>query len=341
MKLAFAPRPVLPPIVVDLGPQVTRAELQYVLDACNEVVADGVCLPKGDASLEEPRAIAIAKRTASVIEIEVQLMDSQQPPLLRTLRFTREDPARERWRSVGLAIATLVGEGQRAEEEAVQAAREAEAPASATEPAQAPPEPSPAPPVVAAAPSPAPPVVAESPPQAARDQDEVIAQHGVFLGVGAFGGSALDDGSGRLGASLRGGWLSRSGILLLGSASYSLRAGSDDALDVTWLAFEAGVGYSVSLSNQLSLGLSVQAGVEQLRFEASAGGVESSTSVLNPVLTLGVDGGWQPWDAFGFWVALDAHSIGRKSELFVADTLVASTLPVQVTGLLGIRWRFQ
>lgn len=327
----------MPPIVVDLGPQVTRAELQYVLDACNEVVAEGVCLPQGEISLDQPRAVALVKRRAQWVEIEVRLSDGEQPPLLRTLRFTREDPPRERWRSVGLAIATLVGEGQRAEQ-AEQAAREAEAPVSAPEPAEAEPAASAPPPVVTQpAPRPPPPVVA---PPAARAEDEVLAQHGVFIGVGVFGGAALDDGTGRLGASLRGGWLSRSGILLLGSASYSLRAVSDDTLDVTWLAFEAGVGYQFTLSNELSLGLSVQAGIEQLRFEASAGGVESSTSVRNPVLTLGVDGGWQPWHAFGFWLALDAHSIGRKSELFVADTLVVSTLPVQVTGLLGIRWRF-
>lgn len=171
------------------------------------------------------------------------------------------------------------------------------------------------------------------------DDDEVVPQNGVFIGIGVLGGPALDDGSGRVGASLRGGWVSHAGLMLLGSASYSMRAASSNTIDVAWLSFEAGVGYRFWLSDELSLGLSAQAGLQSLRFEASARSVVRAESVLNPVATLGVDGWWLPWPGFGLWLALDAHSIGRKSELFVADTLAVSTLPVDVTGLLGIGWR--
>jgi hypothetical protein len=291
---------------------------------------------------------AVARRAAREIEIEVRL-GAEQPALVRTLRFTREDPPRERWRSVGLAIATLVGEGQRAEAEEGQAAPAAETPESAAEPAapEPPPSPSPAEPGASrpAAPEPAPgpppaaPVVAEHRPEAARERAAVLPQNGVFIGVGVFGGPALDDGSARIGACLRGSWVSRAGIELLGSASYSQRALSDDGLDVSWLTIEAGIGYRFWWSDEFSLGLSLQAGMQRLRFEASARNVERSSSVLNPVAALGADGWWLPWPGFGFWLGLDAHSIGRKSQLFVGDTLVGSTLPVDITGLLGVGLR--
>jgi hypothetical protein len=317
---------VLPPIVVDLGPDVSATELQYVLDACNEVVPEGACLPEGEAGPDEPRARALARpedRAARVVEIEVRLTGAEQP-LVRTLRFTPEDPPRERWRSVGMAIATLVGEGQRAEE-AEQAAREAEAIAVA--PAASPPPAEPA--QVASEPTPV--IEDESAPAVPLD--------GVFIGVGVFGGPALDDGSGRIGASLRGSWASRAGLMLLGSASYSVRAQSGDSYTVSWLSFEAGVGYRFWLTDELSAGVSVQIGVQQLWFEASEGGQVSSSAVYDPSATLGLDGWWLPWPAFGFWLALEAHSIGRQTELFVGGTRVVSTLPVDFTGLLGIGWR--
>lgn len=330
---------MLPPIVVDLGPNVAAAEIQYVLEACNDVISGSECVAEGSQSLvDTPRALAIARnvdRRGRAVRIEVRLMSSEQPPLVRTLRFTPEDPARDRWRSVGLAIATLVGEGQRAEE-AEQAAREA------SEPEPAAPEPAPPPP---RPPPPAPP----PPPSEPREvtvviEDErvpVVPLDGVYLGAGVFGGPALDDGSGRIGVSVRGGWASPAGFSLLGSASYSVRATSGDEFTVSWLSFEAGAGYRLWLTDSFTAGVNLQAGVQQLRFEATDEGAVSSTSVVNPLLTLGVDGWWLPWQDFAFWLALDAHTIFRKSELFVADTLSARTQAVDFTGLVGVGWRFR
>jgi hypothetical protein len=65
----------------------------------------------------------------------------------------------------------------------------------------------------------------------------------------------------------------------------------------------------------------------------------SATSAYNPLASVGVDGWWLAWPGFGFWLAIDAQTIGRQSKLFVADTLVVSTFPVDVTGLLGVGWQ--
>jgi hypothetical protein len=343
---------VLPPIVVDLGPNVAPAEVQYVLDACNEVVAEGECVAEGAQGLiEAPRALAIARNTdrrGRAVRIEVRLTDAEQRPLVRTLRFTPEDPARERWRSVGLAIATLVGEGQRAEdaEQAARAAGEPEPPA-APEPATAEPPAAEPPAERSAEPAPArPPPAATSEPRAARvvvddEREPVVPLDGIYLGLGVFGGPALDDGSARVGVSLRGGWASPAGFSLLGSASYSVRAASGDAFSVSWLSFSAGVGYRLWLTDSFTAAVNAQAGVQQLRFEATDGGSISDASVVNPLVSLGVDGWWLPWEHFGFWLALEGHTIFRKSELFVGDTRSATTQPVDFTGLLGVGWRIR
>lgn len=334
---------MFPPIVVDLGPNLAPAEVQYVLDACNEVVAEGECVAEGTQGLlDAPRAIAIARnadRRGRAVRIEVRLTAAEERSLVRTLRFTPEDPARERWRSVGLAIATLVGEGQRAEE-AEQAAREASEPAPPAEPEPEPPAAKP--PLPPPPPPPAPP----SEPRAATvmvedEREPVVPLDGIYIGLGVFAGPALDDGSGRVGVSLRGGWASPAGFSLLGSASYSVRATSGDEFSVSWLSFSAGVGYRLWLTDSFTAAINAQAGVQQLRFEATEGGELNDTSVVNPLVSLGVDGWWLPWQHFGFWIALDGHTIFRRSELFVGDTLSASTQAVDFTGLLGVGWRIR
>jgi hypothetical protein len=161
---------MLPPVIVDLGADVGARDARVILAACNDAITNGVCLPTGSPEGERPRAIAVvraADRRVLLVRIEVRLdpeSDGEGPPgeddaarsgatelpIIREIRFVPRDPLRERWRSVGLAIATLVGEGERRarEEEAEERAPETPAPAApalpapalATEPERAPPE---------------------------------------------------------------------------------------------------------------------------------------------------------------------------------------------------------
>jgi hypothetical protein len=127
---------MLAPVILDLPPDVSARVAQVVLDACNDAIADGVCLPRGTAGDESPRALAVARaadRRVLVVRLEVRLHpDLPGSSIVRELQFARRDPLLERWRSVGLAIATIVGEGE-------QRAREDEGP-----PVAEPPEPEPA-----------------------------------------------------------------------------------------------------------------------------------------------------------------------------------------------------
>lgn len=353
---------MLPPVVVDLGPDVGRPQLEIVLEACNEAIARGVCVPEGSAGDEAPRARALARaadRTVRVVRIEVRLAGGDGASFVRELRFARRDPVSERWRTVGLAIATLVGEG---EQRVFQEDGEASAPApaepapSASQPETAAPLPEPAPSASAAAPSasqPEPELEAEEteepppPPERserrpAREPEVVFepqepeppldwSHRPLFLGLGAVVGSGFDAGTWRSGGRLRGGWHFESGLTLLASAGYAL--GSAEEPSIAWLTFDAGVGYRFALSERLNVGASLFAGAERARFELPATApsepVSQSEARFSPRLGLAGDVWWRAAPMFGFWASLEGSTSGRETRVFIApDREPATSLPV-------------
>jgi hypothetical protein len=103
-----------------------------LLEACNASLVYGRCELEGSA--EEPEAVR-----AQVIWLEGDLGADIQvflgtPPLQRTLHFKQEDPLVERWRAVGLIIATLT-EVRHTEMVSAQAAEPAPAEPRRTPPA--------------------------------------------------------------------------------------------------------------------------------------------------------------------------------------------------------------
>lgn len=62
---------MLAPVIIDLGPDVAPPAIEIVLDACNEVIQNGVCLPQGAAHAEAPRATAIARPDESVLSVQI------------------------------------------------------------------------------------------------------------------------------------------------------------------------------------------------------------------------------------------------------------------------------
>lgn len=316
---------MLAPVMVDLGPEVGPAAIEIVLDACNEVIQNGVCLPEGAAHAEAPRATAVARAddAALVVHIEVRLRLSEQTSwLMRELRFDAGDPTDERWRSVGLAIATLVGEGERQRTEQAEAAPEEPAPPEPTPPEAAPPEPP-----RDLAPS----NEARSPAGASP------ARSGGFVGIGLLTGPAFEDDAWRLGGSVRGGYSFGSGIQLLSVVDYSRRV-SGQSYSASWLSLQAGVGYRFSFSERVSAAVTLRAGAQQMRFEAPAGAGEVSRAIWNPLAALGVDALWLLTPGFGVWAAADAQSIGRETRLFVAPEQVdaVTSRAVDVSGVVGL-----
>jgi hypothetical protein len=346
---------MLPPVVVDLGPDVAGSALEIVLDACNDAIDNGRCVPREASPPELPRALAVARPADDavlVVRIEVRLgADDSDPWIVRELKFARKDPLRERWRSVGLAIAVLVGEGER---RAVEVAAEPEpepVPPEPAPPEPAPPEPAP-PAVSAAAPEPAPPAAEEPEPapddsepdetDAAADEPEApsvpVEYAPVFIGLGVLTGPGFGSGAWRVGGALRGTWAARSGLAFTGSFGSAWRA-SSETFTAAWLFFDAGVGYRFALSDALSLGINAFGGVQRTSFEVLSAGVSQSETRWNPRFGLGLDGWWRSASGFGLWASVEASTLARESRLFVtpgADPIQAS--PVDVALALGAGW---
>lgn len=338
---------MLAPVIVDLGPDVAAAAIEIVLDACNEVIQNGVCLPEGAAPAEAPRALAIARpdELVRVVHIEVRLGVAEQAPwLVRELRFGAKDPTPERWRSVGLAIATLVGEGERRQaEQASPESTEAVAPEAAAPDTVAPEVAAPE----AAAPEMAAPDTPTSastrdvtpPPMVARDTAGPSSPWApLFIGVGVLTGPGFDDGVWRLGGSARASWVVAEGFQLVTSVDYSWRASRAD-YTASWLSLAAGVGYQLRLSERASAAISLRGGAQQTRLAVLARGETTSRVSWNPAVALGIDGGWLIGASLGIWAAANAQTIGREIHLFVApERDVVTSRPVDLSAVLGLGW---
>lgn len=330
---------MLAPVVVDLGPDVGAREVQIVLDACNDAISNGVCLPGAEAGGEPPRAVAVARasdRRVLVVRIEVRL-DPDDPGslIVRELEFGGRDPLRERWRSVGLAIATLVGEGE-------QRAREEESNVPVPEPA---PEPAPAEPsarpeperrVEASAAEPKEEAAAAPPePDTPRTPSEY---RSLFIGLGVLWGSGFGLDDWRVGGTLRAGWQATSGWQLVTSLGFAGRT-SQETFTAVWAWLEAGVGYRLDVSDDFSVGALIFGGVQRARFEVLEAGVSQAGVRWNPRLGLGLDARWRATRGFGLWASAEGSSVGRESRLFVfPDRDPIRSSPVDLTLVGGIGW---
>jgi hypothetical protein len=103
-------------VVVEIAPaDDSSSAARSMLEACNVAMHPGRCVFGGAAALDDERtAIAIVKwetTTDSNARIDVGLRIRGQPQwATRFLSFSPTDPEGERWRTVGFAIATTVGE---------------------------------------------------------------------------------------------------------------------------------------------------------------------------------------------------------------------------------------
>jgi hypothetical protein len=126
--------------------EIARAEespssARFLLDACNVGMHPGRCVLGRDAALDDDRAIAIVTWEGdgdSEARVEVGLRVRGRPQWqTRFLSFAPADPQGERWRTVGFAIATTVGEAEAREAVASGEARVAASPSPAVDEARA------------------------------------------------------------------------------------------------------------------------------------------------------------------------------------------------------------
>jgi hypothetical protein len=352
---------VFPAVVVDLGSQVPATEAAWVLAACNAAIANGTCELEAPAATPA-RAVAIVRLQGrgQRVRIEVGLRESERAAWsVREIEFATADPARERWRTVGLVLATLVGEVEaaRAEQSAsgavggtppstgetapatseaapvpsAPAASEPAAPeAAATEPApaqtpeqQAEPEPEPEP-------EPLEPAPAVRVPARERDEEPqgppAFPRHqGVFVGLGVLASPAASGGSLPWGAAARGGYSLPSGWVLALNADYS-RATFEQGYALDTLRLTPGIGYRLVPAAHWSIQLGAYAGVRALWASSERPGAVQQNA-WSPLIAGSFELWWQALPVGGLWSALEVGTIGRATRVQGRDAALEGVVP--------------
>ena len=341
-----------PVILIDLNDQASPEAAERAVRACNEAIAFGQCVAESTELPEPPLAVAIV-RLAAGDRIRIELGRRDQQPTswrVRELWFHSADPELERWRAVGLAIATLFGESE------PQPVPPAAGGAASVTPGEEPPraDESAAPGSIAA-PSIEPAEVGPSrrgaepvarPPELADFAGESPARHtqwapqpstGAFVGLGIVAGPALRDFGLRWGGSARLGWVSPEGWLAALSLSYS-RHGEPDSGAVSWLHLAAAVGRRFELGPVWGAALSVGGGAREIGFEAEEGGISARSRRWNPFGTVSGELWRHVGGGLALWAALDVDALAAESQLFVAGRERFVLPPIDAVALLGLRW---
>lgn len=225
--------------------QVAEPQNRHALEmvaVCTASLRRGSCqlaVPH-QASAEKPRAVAVVswkeKKNKSVL-VEVGLdLDGATRWLSRRIEFQPLDGVAERWRVVGLTVATLVGDLEDAqlkeEREGDSPPEAATAPPVAAAAVQPEPVPPPAAPVIKSVPKQ--PVTPEAIPPAQTRQQEM-------LWAGSLG-AATNPQIPRFGGWLRGLAFPERRWFPTLALSYSLRPTDERGLSVSWAGISAGGG---------------------------------------------------------------------------------------------------
>jgi hypothetical protein len=234
---------------------VAPHELEAALvRACTTAVRDGDC------SLEHARpdlqrsAVAIVRWDVNERSVFIDFslpIDGGNRPMTRSLTFDEADERAERWRTVGLTIATLAGEAELANDRAETT--------KAREPAEA---------------------KADSAPRAKQTSRTVQASK-LWLDVGGLVGTALDTASPRIGVWADvGARLGQSPFIALAGLDYAVARG-EPFLSVQWLGAAIGLGAQVGASDRgLMFEGSALFSVERQQVSASDGGRADSDAVF-------------------------------------------------------------
>jgi hypothetical protein len=302
--------PVVVIEVVTEAPSVVAA--RAMLDACSAGVREVKCELARETAREPHLATATVKwfdSSEHAVRIEVRGARSDaSAPEVRVLTFKETDAHIERWRAVGLTIATLVGDALPATGALAAEARFEDAtatPGTATAATDArkakektTPDPAPVAPANAAPTSPRSTSRAFGRPseqQRGSFRKQAPLPRTFWTGVSVIAGPGLEQGSLRLGAavdaSFRPTALPVFGRIGLGYAS---RGEDSRGLSVQWETVSLGVGAVVG-DGALRLEPRLALGIENVRAAASdeATGRSDSRSQLGASVRLGLDGVWQ------------------------------------------------
>ena len=107
------------PIVVVHGLPPLPDLRAAALSACSDALKHQVCVSADDQTRDAPApaataVIALPDGTDRHVRVTLDRFDASSGPTHRDTRFAEEDPVVERWRTIGLVIAALLGESEAA-----------------------------------------------------------------------------------------------------------------------------------------------------------------------------------------------------------------------------------
>jgi hypothetical protein len=328
----------MPVVVVEVSPPNPPAPLlQALVSACSASIKDGRCeaSPEPEGEHAPTTAIAIVRWKDSAegsvgIEVAIRQKDARPEWQSRTLVFGASDVRVERWRAVGLTIATLAGE----------LASFAALPEEPTGAVTGPPEPS-VPATGAVAQPPAPDSASDGPakasPRASRASDPE--PPGPWLGAGAFGAPGVGSGV-QLGGYLEGGFQTASPVFARLTFGVSGQPGGADSADIGWITGSAAVGLTLRAG---AVSFRPRAGMRMERLGASIdarGAIPGgSASHVQLGAVLGADA-MLAQGHHGFFLGFDVWRNQAATEVRIGSVTAGTSAATGWGITFGYRYRF-
>lgn len=306
----------MPVVMVAIAPPEPPAELaRALLDACSAAVRVGNCsrvepdIAVADGAVPAGTAAAVVRWEAADdlrVQIEVALRGEGQPARrLRNLEFAATDPLVERWRSVGLTLATLAGEISR---ESGAEPREGRSKPAARAPRTVP---------DAAA-------VEGDPSRPKRPPRRETTHETLWISVAALVGPGLVDGAWRAGAWADVGWRPTPLPLFARlNLAFAARPADPRGLSVQWETVTLGVG-GVAGDGRFTLQPRVSASFDSVRAGVTdpATGLRDSGSGAAVGVHVGADAVFQFVDSAGLVASLDLWHLSAPTNILLEDRRV-------------------
>jgi hypothetical protein len=352
----------MPIVAVEIvAPAQAPVMERALLDACSATVRSGTCELASEAT-DEPRIASVTVRWSDPSERSVRVDVTGVEPdgtavRLRVLTFKDTDAIVERWRSVGLTIATLVGDALagRPSEEAPPQDSSGHADTTANAPQNTPDEHG-APVTGASTPVGSPVKLPKQPPSGAHveagpPQDTSTAHEvapsskatplpdKLWATVLGQTGPGLDLGAFRFGAAVDVAFRPVAFPVFARVAfGYSSRGTDSRGLSVQWESAVAGGGVVIgtgALRAEPRIGIGIE-NVHARATDASSGKSDSGNS-LGPSFQLGVDGVFQ-LGHFGLVVSLEGAQKHARTQIFVEGHDFGTSASTTWAAGLGVRY---
>jgi hypothetical protein len=313
--------PPAPTVVID-APAADRASplAPLMIDVCSHGIAEGRCVLASegeDTDEAQARAVAIlswadAAHRVARVEVGLRLADRAQW-LSRTIEFRAEDAPPERWRAVGLVIATLVGDVLH----------------------EQPPPPAPPPPAPAPPPAPEQAAAPVAAPVARRTHDLAWLDLGLLLAPG------LDTGTARRGGSMHVSWAPWMPpvFVTLGASFAGAPGDGTTGVGATWTTISAGAGAVVSAFGQaLRLDGRLEGVAQLLEASITAPAAADGSRWLGGG-RIGLDVAWMPAASFGVVASAEGSLLSGATTIDVQGSPKGrdASNGLGFAGFLGIR----